>query len=386
MKIGIFGGSFNPPHIGHRKAAEQAIGFLKLDRLLVVPAGIPPHKNVPDSTPPAEMRLLLTRKAFESVPEAEVSDFEMKRQGKSYTIDTLRAFRSLYPEDELTLIVGTDMFLTLPEWYEGESILSGFPVAVFPRGLEDMGGIREKAEEYRRDYGAAVTVIPVEVTELSSTEVRTALPGRCGRELLDESVYREIIRYRLYGAKPEFAWLREKAYAMLKPKRIPHVAGCEQEAVFLAKRWGLDPGEAAEAGILHDITKRLGLSDQLLLCKKYGITIDGLERQSEKLLHSKTGAAVARAEFGVSDEVYSAIFWHTTGKADMTEMEKLLYLADYVEPNRSFEGVEKLRRLCREDLNRAMCLGLQMSVEDLTERGAPIHSKTEEALRWYQES
>ena len=140
---------------------------------------------------------------------------------------------------------------------------------------------------------------------------------------------------------------------------------------------------AREAGILHDITKKLGLEELLILCSKYDILNDALENKSEKLLHSKTGAALSRDLFGISDDVYSAIRWHTTGREDMTLLEKIIYLADYVEPNRDFEGVEPLRKLCYEDLNAAMELGLKMSIEDLEERGSPIHQKTLEAYEYY---
>ena len=193
----------------------------------------------------------------------------------------------------------------------------------------------------------------------------------------------EIIRRRLYGAKPDFAWLREQAYAMLKPSRVAHVKGCEEEAVRMARFWGADPEEAAEAAILHDVTKKLDLEHQLILCRKYDIVIDALESRSEKLLHSKTGAAVAKHEFGVSDEVFTAIQWHTTGRPGMSLLEKILYLSDYMEPTRRFEGVEKLRRLSYEDLDRAMALGLSMSVDDLTARGVEIHRMTEQAKSFY---
>ena len=104
-----------------------------------------------------------------------------------------------------------------------------------------------------------------------------------------------------------------------------------------------------------------------------------------KLLHSKTGAAIARDVFGVPDDIYWAIYWHTTGKADMSTLEKVLYLADYMEPTRDFPGVEELRELTRRDLDAALRLGLEMSVEDLKERGVPVHHNTMEALNWVLE-
>ena len=126
------------------------------------------------------------------------------------------------------------------------------------------------------------------------------------------------------------------------------------------------------------------MPEQLRLCAKYGIIPDELERENGKLLHAKTGAAVARFEFGSDDEVVEAIRWHTTGRPNMTTLEKVLYMADYMEPTRDFPGVEELRRLAYEDLDRAMVLGFEMSLEDILSRGETPHKNTLAALQWYQ--
>ena len=170
----------------------------------------------------------------------------------------------------------------------------------------------------------------------------------------------------------------------LDEKRIAHVTGVESQAVMLAMHWGEDPDKAAVAGILHDITKAQGKEKQLKLCEKYGIILEQAERDNPALLHARTGAVLSRDLFGISDEIYSAIRWHTTGRPDMTRLEKIIYLADYTEPTRDFEGVEELRALSFEDLDRAMALGLEMSIEDLTERGKPIFHDTMDAFNWYK--
>ena len=383
MKIGVYGGTFNPPHRGHVLAAASAVRELKLDRLIVMPAGTPPHKEVPPGNPEGEERLALARLAFASVNRAEVSDHEVASEEKDYTIDTLSWLSERSPGDELILITGGDMFRTLPDWKCGDEILRRFSVAVLAREFEEEKELSDLAETYRSRFGATVYVPRAEVFPVSSTQIREKLPLRQGKELLTEEVYAEIIRRRLYGARPDFEWLREKAYAMLKPSRIPHVRGCEQEAVRLARFWGEDPEEAAEAGILHDVTKKLDLDGQLLLCRKYDIVIDTLEARSDKLLHSKTGAAVAQHEFGASDAVVTAITWHTTGRPGMSRLEKILYLADYMEPTRSFDGVDELRRLSYLDLDRAMELGLSMSISDLKARHREIHPMTEKAMEYY---
>ena len=159
-----------------------------------------------------------------------------------------------------------------------------------------------------------------------------------------------------------------------------HIKGIEETAVALAKFWGVDEEMARRAAILHDCTKYWELEPQLATCEKYGVALDELEQTSVKLLHSKTGAALAEHVFCEPKEECEAIFSHTTGKAGMTKLDKILYLADYMEPTRDFDGVEELRRLVWEDLDQAMILGLEMSIEELKERGVPVHRNTLAAL------
>lgn len=382
MRIAVFGGSFNPPHNGHVAAAAAARLALDAGRLIVVPAAKPPHKAQEDGSPAPEERLTLTRLAFESLACTEVSDLELSRSGLSYTVDTLAALKAQNPEDELVLLVGTDMLESFETWRDFRRIFSLASVAAFPRGAEEAQTIRALAARYARDYGALVFPLELPPLPASSTAIRAALKKRGGNNLLPEAVYWEIIKKRFYGAQPNLDWLREKAFAHLDEKRVPHVRGCEQEAVRLAERWGADTGLAAEAAILHDITKKVQGAGQLHLCEKYGIITDVDEKANTKLLHAKTGAALARVLFGVCDEVYSAIVWHTTGRAGMSLLEKLIYIADYIEPTRDFEGVETLRRLAYLDLNAALIRGLEMSLEDLKSRSAVPHANSLTALAW----
>ncbi len=383
MKICVYGGSFNPPHVGHIAAARAALEQLSPDKMLVIPERAAPHKDMPEDSPEPEQRFELTRLSFGDIPCIEVSDMELRREGKSYTADTLRGLLELYPEAQIYLLLGTDMLCTFEQWRDFEWILQNARLAAVARDVGESGKISDAAGALSKKYGARVEVIDAPALPASSTDVRDALRRGCGRELMHPSAYEYVIQHRLYGAKPQREWLREQAYAMLKPQRIPHVRGVEEEAERLARRWGTDAEKAAEAGILHDITKKLDLNQQLILCEKYGIITDKLERTNEKLLHAKTGAAVARGRFGVCDEVYEAIKWHTTGKPDMSMPEKILYMADYIEPTRDFDGVERLRALAYENIDAAMELGLRMSLEDVASRGQQPHENSAAALEWY---
>lgn len=386
MRILIFGGSFNPPHKGHRAAALAAQKQVKPDLFLIIPDYQPPHKELSPGAPSPEQRLELCRVCFEGVPGAVVSDLEIRRGGVSYTSDTLRALSGQYPGARFTLMVGMDMLDTLMSWHDAEYLLKTADILAFPRSGGQSGRVKEAAAALRKRCGASVEPLrDFKPAAVSSTNVRRALRFRGGTNMLTEGVYAYIIKHRLYGARVNFRWLRRQSYAMLRPKRIPHVRGCEEEAARLAARWGADPERAALAAILHDCTKKEDLPEQLRLCEKYGIIPDAVEQCSGKLLHAKTGAAVAEREFGMPPDVVSAIRWHTTGRADMTLPEKIMYMADYIEPTREFEGVDYLRALAYQDLDAALALGFEMSLEEVRGHGDTPHPDTVSALRWYKE-
>lgn len=385
MQIAVFGGSFNPPHIGHIEASQKVLERLRADKLLIIPAAQAPQKKQDPELPDATVRLSMARLAFEGLAQTEVSDMEIARGGVSYTVDTLKELKKQYPDVGLFLMMGTDQMENFESWKDYRRIMELCTLAPFPRKSGDMQAVRAGAERLERLYGADVQVVEYSPTEICSTKLREMLPLRQGSRYFHDKVYSEIIRCRYYRAQPELEWLRSKTFQYLNPNRVAHVMGCEQEAVRLAKRWGADEGLAAEAGILHDITKKLKGPEQLKLCERYGIMTDIDERANYKLLHSKTGAALSRELFGISDEVYNAIFWHTTAKPDMSLLEKILYMADYIEPNRDFEGVEKLRALAYTNLDESLILGLKMSLEDLKRRGAKPHINSERALEWLLE-
>lgn len=383
MKTAVYGGSFNPPHMGHVSAARSVHEQLSPDRFLIIPTNIPPHKDMAEGSPTPEQRLELCRLAFGDIPGAEISDMELCREGRSYTADTVERLRELYPEDELYLVVGSDMFLSFCEWYRFQYLLENCILTVLSREEDDSRELTGFKAELEEKYSARIIMLHHEPLPMSSEDIRQRLRLGLGADMLPDAVYSMIIRQRYYEALPELPWLRQKVVPFLSSERVAHTAGCEQEAVQLARRWGEDPESAAVAGILHDMTKNLSYDEQLILCEKYGIILDIAEKNSPKLLHAITGAAAARDLFGVSDNIYQAIRWHTTGKPDMTTLEKIIYLADYIEPTRDFEGLEELRTLAYEDLDRAMALGLKMSLEDLRRRNVEAHKATLEAYLWY---
>jgi nicotinate-nucleotide adenylyltransferase len=358
---------------------------------MFIPDDQPPHKELPPGSPTPAQRLQLVETAVRDLAYASVSDMELSRGGRSYTSDTLAALKAQHPEDTLYLITGTDMFLTLHSWHAPEEICKLAVIVGMSRAEEDR---REELEAQKnhleQQFGAQVRLVENEFVEISSTKVRRLLLLGGAEKYLPQPVLEEIRAQGLYGLDRDYRGLeteelRQVAVSLLKPRRVPHVLGCAETAVRLAQRWGADETVALRAGLLHDITKAIDGEDQLLLVDKYDILISDFERTHPKLLHAKTGAAVAKAVFGESDAVSQAIYWHTTGRPDMTLMEKIIYLADYMEPTRDFPGVEPLRDLAFRDLDRALLQGYDLCIDELIRERKPLCSDTLEAREFLRQ-
>ena len=386
-RIGIYGGSFNPPHIGHIQAAKQAVEALKLDKLLVIPAGIAPHKQMPGNSPTPQQRLDMLRLTLADCPQIEVSDLELKREGPSYTYETILQLRESYPEACLILFMGTDMFLSIDTWKNPEIILENATLGVFYRGDKGEAQAIEAKKTELEQQGARVELVQNVVIPISSTQMRRLLAFRCAAAFLPEGVLDYIREHRLYDTRTDWKnlpmeQLEQVVISLLKPNRVAHVLGCRDTAVELARHWGADETDAARAGILHDITKSIDGPLQLTLCEAYGKILSDFSRRYPKTLHALTGSLVAKRIFGENEAVVSAIEHHTTGKADMSLLEKIIYVADYMEPNRDFPGVEKLRELAFTDMDAALKLGLEMTLEHLKRQGAEVSPESRDALAW----
>lgn len=392
MKIGIYGGTYNPPHRGHMAAAVTAANVLGLDQLLLIPAGVPPHKQMAEGSASNEDRLEMTKLMADRLGlpiPVGVLELEMNRSGKSFTSDTLKILKAIYPDDELWLLMGTDMFLTFHLWHEPEVIAKLAGLCAFGRTEGDGEELFAPQRKFlQQRYGAKIVTMTIPgLVDVSSTQIREALAAGSGKGLLDESIWGYILARGLYGTQADLKHLtldqlRAVSYSMVRSKRIPHIRGTEETAAKLARRWGADETEARKAAILHDCTKYFNLTQQLSTCEKYGILLDDMEKSALPLLHSKSAAGIAKNEFGMSDEVCQAIRWHTTGKADMTLLEKILYIADYAEPTRRYDWANGLRELIETDLDAAVLRGLEITIEHTASKGDAIHPKTLEARDW----
>ena len=384
-RIGIYGGTFNPPHLGHIRAAEQAVDALGLSQLLLIPDRIAPHKDIPRNSPTPEQRLQMLQLAVESHPRIRVSDIELRREGVSYTCDTIAQLKVQYPDAELILFMGTDMFLSFDSWKNPDSILRSASLGVFYRGER---GERERIEQLKQqmeDRGARIYLVENDVITISSTQMRRLLAFRCAGAFFPEGVLDYVRRYNLYDTRTDWKnlpmeQLEKVVISLLNPNRVAHVLGCRETAVALARHWGADETDAARAAILHDVTKAIDGPLQLTLCEAYGKILSDFSRKYPKTLHALTGSMVAERIFGENEAVVSAIRHHTTGKADMNLLEMIIYVADYMEPNRDFPGVEQLRELAYRDIRAALKLGLEMTLAHLKRQGNEVSPESREAL------
>lgn len=197
MKIGIFGGTFNPVHKGHKNALKTVIENFGLDRVIVLPDRIPPHKQAVDLVD-GEDRMNMCKLALGDLPCVEFSDYELKKEGKSYSVYTLRHFHSIYPEDRLCFIMGSDMLLSFTQWYEYKEILSLACLVCVSRSDDDTDKMEPYARKLR-DEGGDVVIVRTEPFEVSSTQIRDMLKKKSDCTCyLDENVVQYILDKKLY--------------------------------------------------------------------------------------------------------------------------------------------------------------------------------------------
>ena len=205
MITAIFGGSFNPPHLGHRSVVDTVLREISPDRFLIIPDYAAPHKEMADVTPAPEHRLELCRLAFGDARGVEISDMEILRGGRSYTVDTLTELRKIYPEDSFILIIGSDMLMTFEKvWYRFEDILAMCTLAVVSREENDIGELQEHAVWLMENYPSDIRIVlNHEPVVESSTDVRKQLSAGQRPEGLSDEVWNYIHGNGLYLPKHE---------------------------------------------------------------------------------------------------------------------------------------------------------------------------------------
>ena len=371
MRIGIYGGAFNPVHKGHIKLADEVKTKAHLDKIIIMPSGISPHKSsggLMDST----HRVKMCELAFQG-EDYIISDLEIRREGKSYTVNTVRLLRKVYPEAELFLIMGSDMFLSFHKWYLYEEILSYVTICATTR----QGDISiDELKKYSQEVLKKDTlIIDFEPFECSSTKVRNALlMGEDATSLVGEKVMTYIKENSLYTDR--YTPIRQLLRSKLDDYRLTHSLNVADSARQLAKLYGADEEKAYFAGLVHDIMKNAEKKEQLSVIEKGGINLTAAEKHNPKLWHSIAGECYLRTEMGITDpEILGSVRYHTTGKAGMSLMEKIIYVADYISAERNYPDVDIMRDLAiNHSLEEASLYSLQYTFMKLTPEKGIIHT------------
>lgn len=377
-RLGILGGTFNPIHLGHIGLAQAFISSLKLDLVLLMPASVPPHKEALRLAS-ASHRLNMCQIAARGHDKIEVSRLELERGGKSFTADTLRSLKELYPNAQLYLITGADMFLTLQDWREPETIFSLAAICTAParrRGQGNAVATRGIFKNARRSVRGAQETNYAGIFEYHKAGRggrRRRIPAYGGRRC---GIYQD--KWPLQGVISVFIDdYKRLIKSRMGEKRYIHSLNVAKEAVRLAKLYGADVKKAEVAGLLHDVTKETPPQEQLKLIKASGIILSEVQKVSPKLWHAISGAAYIRMQLSVTDpDIVSAIRFHTTGRAQMSLLEKVIFVADFTGEERDYDGVEIMRRKSGESLEEAMLFGLSFSIADLAKRDLAIDPNT----------
>ncbi|MBN1776038.1 MAG: bis(5'-nucleosyl)-tetraphosphatase (symmetrical) YqeK [Clostridiales bacterium] len=385
MNYGIYGGAFDPFHNGHIEVIRGALASGLIQRLTVVPTGSPVFKSNRDLTL-APYRFFMTRKALKDMPECVVSPVEILSRETSYTIDTLRSVvksENIGEEDRLFLICGADVLFEFEKWFKPEEILETATLMVAERPGYRNDEIRAKASEIMTQFGGQVVFFPIEAVDVSSSDIRKTLDFSS----VPEGVKEFIETNDLYPADRPLDQIRDNTFEMLceysrtlfseiSEKRLLHSLNTAILAVRYAIRFGEDPDKAAVAGLLHDCAKELPESEMLEMAGE-----EGNEYSIIEMLHAPAGAQYAETRYNVrEDDILKAIGYHTTGRAHMTGIDKIVYLADKLEPARKFDDLKEIRRLVETDLDAAMIECLNSVRDSLTRKGMPFHKNSSMAL------
>ncbi|MDD3411382.1 MAG: nicotinate-nucleotide adenylyltransferase [Eubacteriales bacterium] len=384
-RIGLMGGSFNPIHERHLEIAMCALTAAKLNRVVFLPTGNPPHKH--EGLESAEHRYEMVRLATLREPKFSVSRVEIDRSGVIYTVDTLTLLHKQLPEAEFYYIIGEDTLLDLPHWRTPDKVFPLCRFLVCSRETANTSALPVVGELERR--GARFSFLPLSPKCVSSTAVREALARGEAPAVIPPQVMEYIRVMGLYGvpsspasAPAMYPRLREA----LSDKRLVHSLLVSATARRLARLHGLSEEQCALAGLLHDCAKCMPLQTLQRIARERRLLLDKLTLQNENLLHGPVGAEVAETVYCVTDpNVLRAIRCHTTGKVGMLPLDMALFLSDKIEPSRrSYPALEEVRRLADTDLIAAMLYSLKSTQQYVTNQKATLHPATQRVVDWLE--
>ena len=372
-KIAIFGGTFNPVHVEHVLTAVAAVKELNLDKIFIVPTFLPPHKNVPLASGADRINMLKIafKENAELVKKTEISDYEIAKGGKSYSFITAEYFKNEYPDAELFMIIGGDMLKDFKTWKNPERILACADIAVVLREGYSVD-IAAEREYFKKTFKKDFTVLNYVGKDVSSTEIRTRLAFGIKPDGISDSVFSYIKENNVYPPDKYQKYVLEH----LPERRVIHTANVVICALKKAKELNLDCEKVRLAATLHDCAKY----DDYKSYKGFTMPID----VPPPAVHAFLGAFVAENILGIDDaEILDAIRYHTSGKAEMSTLSKLIFVADMIEEGRNYDGVDNLRQEYDKDFESCFRLCLKEETVHLINKRQPIFRETLNAYDYY---
>lgn len=344
MRIGIFGGTFDPIHNAHICCAIKVMEQLALDRVIFIPAGDPPHK-ISRRVTPAKDRLAMVSSAIQGYANFYVSDIECRRDGLTYTFDTLRELRAEYKDsDTLYMIIGADTLRDIVNWYRSEDV---FKMCIFAAMKRPGSSDGEFYEAFHIASSAGAKVVPADapLMDISSTDIRkAAAKGEDISAFVPENVREYIEKNEIYKPRSmDFTEIYNDVSMLMSRKRFEHSVGVMHECERLAQIFGADIDKCRLAGLLHDCGKELSAQQYRWLGIKYEGKAD--YDAKEVLLHARAGAILASERYGITDpDILEAIECHVTGRPEMGIAAQILFVADYTEPGRTGDMFDAVRK------------------------------------------
>lgn len=384
--IAVVGGTFDPVHFAHLRLGYAALAAIHPDEVWFMPSGSSNYRSFNGMRAEKYHREAMVRLAIDGEDERfRLSDWECREPGSTYTSKTFAELNAVYPEVTWYYVVGADTLSSLKYWEEPELICNSAVLLAAGRDEQvSAADTQEAANVLRSKYGADIRFIPWDDEPISSTQIRKAFAGGTVSEKeLPHGVYEYAMKHHLYrplaelsgeelleraGAGPQEFDCYRRLKETLKPHRLRHSLGVMHMAMLLADAYRLVPLEKVRlAGLLHDCARVAGLPNNALG-------------------HAPAGAQLARREYGITDEeVLSAIRWHTTGRPGMTDLEKIIYVADYIEPFRGpMVHLDKARRIAYTDLDRAVIFAAQNTIRYVRSKGEEIDPITLDCENYYR--
>ncbi|MCL2372444.1 MAG: nicotinate-nucleotide adenylyltransferase [Defluviitaleaceae bacterium] len=371
--LAVLGGTFDPVHIGHLALAEEVLQQFRPQRLLFIPSANPPHKQGRPKTH-SEHRFKMVLAATCENPAFDCSRLELERPGESYTIDTIKQLRKICPAGaKIYFITGADAMLDILSWKNAEELLTLCSFITVRRP----GAASQKLETHvaalRENFKAEIYLMDMPLYSISGTEIREKLArGESVRGMMPIAAETYARQHGLYQTVqpdlgPEhFEWAKARLKQQLSPRRFKHTLGTCQEAEALARHYGGDVLKARWAALLHDATKEYSAEKKLTLCRKWGITLDPVLEANIDITHCMLSEESARRDFFVEDsEILQAIRYHTTGWRELSLLDRIIMLADYIEPHREdYPGLEQMRELAYKDMDAALVVGIKATIEE----------------------